>query len=94
MGKDERDILLHQLAQISNAGPELVDTVININPNSPLECAFSDSTVFLPSASCSFFYLKNYGHVLLHVSYSNWLIFQIDTLFRKFDISGETLVCP
>ena len=33
MGEDERDILLHQLAQISNAGPELVDTVININPS-------------------------------------------------------------
>ena len=33
MEKDERDILLHQLAQISNAGPELVDTVININPS-------------------------------------------------------------
>ena len=31
--KDERDILLHQLAQISNAGPELVDTIININPS-------------------------------------------------------------
>ena len=33
MGEDERGILLHQLAQISNAGPELVDTVININPS-------------------------------------------------------------
>jgi len=33
MGEDERDILLHQLAQINNAGPELVDTVININPS-------------------------------------------------------------
>ena len=33
MGEDEQDILLHQLAQISNAGPELVDTVININPS-------------------------------------------------------------
>jgi len=31
MAEDERDILLHQLAQISNAEPELVDTVININ---------------------------------------------------------------
>ena len=33
MGEDEREVLLHQLAQISNAGPELVDTVININPS-------------------------------------------------------------
>ena len=33
MREDERDVLLHQLAQISNAGPELVDTVININPS-------------------------------------------------------------
>jgi len=33
MAEDERDILLHQLAQISNAGHELVNTVININPS-------------------------------------------------------------
>ena len=33
MGEDERDILLYQLVQIKKAVPELIDTVININPS-------------------------------------------------------------
>ena len=33
MDEDERDALLHQLSQITNAGSELVDTIINMNPS-------------------------------------------------------------
>ena len=33
LDKDERDVLLYQLSQITNAGSELVDTIINMNPS-------------------------------------------------------------
>ena len=33
LSEDERDTLLHQLSQITNARPELVDTIINMNPS-------------------------------------------------------------
>ena len=33
LDEDERDALLHQLSQVTNARPELIDTIINTNPS-------------------------------------------------------------
>ena len=33
LDEDERDALLHQLSHITNAGSELIDTIINMNPS-------------------------------------------------------------
>ena len=33
MDEDERDALLHQLSQVTNAGSKLIDTIINMNPS-------------------------------------------------------------
>ena len=49
--------------------------------NLPLECAFLGSVVCLPSAPCSFFYVKDYCHLLLRATAPQGCVSNLDRHF-------------